>query len=77
MGQHMLGLHMGGKVHLHQFHIALGAEDPLAELLRVGMTLPHHPEAKGLCRVTPKRIVIMKIYDHRLVHILTEAHAVK
>ena len=49
----MLGLPMVGQGPCRQVRVAPGAADALMEQLPVDVSLLHHTEAVGLCRVPP------------------------
>ena len=76
LGHHVLDLPVGSQGLCCQVRIALGVMDLLAEPFALGVTLPLHPEAIFLCRVSPKRSKILTSYVHRLCDIRAEAHVV-
>ena len=73
----MMGLPVGSQGLFRQVCVALGVKDLLAEPFPVGVTLPCHPEAIFLRRVSPKRSARLKSHVHRLDNIGAEAHAVE
>ena len=68
---------MEDQVPRHQFHVSLGAADPMEEPLTVGFPLPRHTDTVGLYRATPKRATSLTGHDHHLGQIFAEDHAVK
>ena len=68
---------MGSQGLCRQVRVALGVEELLVEPFPVGVTLPRHPEAILLRRVSPKRAAMLKSHAHYLGNIGAEAHAVK
>ena len=76
-GHPVLSLPVGGQIPRLKFHVAIRAADLLTDSLTVGVPLPHHPEAVGLCRVTPKLATRLIIHAHHLGYIFAESHTDK